>query len=585
MDETIDTDVLIVGGGPAGCRAALRAHELGARVLLVEKAHISRSGGALYAHSFEAPQPPMSSARRRQWLKEYVENSSYLIDQDQLQAFTDTAQERVRELESWGVAFERDEKGGLKYVPFGFGRDITVLQADGVQVMEVMRRQVERSGIPILERVTITDLLTSDGENPTGGRVVGAVGFHTRRGQFYVIQARATVLATGPFTSKLHYTHLDNLTGEGQMAAFRAGAELAGLEFCHHSRFAFWARRFPGHGQSQQIALGARVINARGERIMERYHPERRERAGMSSICRAVVTEMLEGRGPCFVDMTHFSPEDVAVLRRTAATTMAAFDEFGIDILKEPVEVTPYTMLGLSGGIKVDARGATNLPGLLAAGSVTYGGSGSSNSAAIGGAMGAITLGYGTGEAAWEAAQEAGKAHLSSQQVNRLRNEAFAPLRQDGQEKALNIIYALNRIVTPAPYSFFKREDRLREALARIRRLATERLPLVSAPDIHELVKANEARNVVAMAELGYLAALERKESRGEKLFREDYPYRDDANWLKWIVARREGDETRLSFWPLPFQRYPIQPAKRERIPFTLHVPAFPAELLNEVAL
>lgn len=574
--EVLDADVLVVGGGPAGAQAAIRAAQLGASVILVEKAYLSRSGGALYAHSHEAPRV-RSAQEREQWLREYVENSSYLIDQEWLQVFLEEAPKRIEDLVSWGVPYERDAQGALRYGQYGFGKVATVLHVDGMKLMEHLRKQVLSRPIRLVERVMLTDLLTSDGEHPTRGRVVGAVGFHTRTGRFYIFRSRATVIATGPFISKMHYTHLDNLTGDGQMTSFRAGAELAGLEFCHHSRFSHWARRFQGHGQSQLIALGARVLNADGERIMERYDPIRMEHAGLTPISRAIITENLEGRGPCYVDMRHFSQEELEILWRIAPATMKSFGEFGIDITKEPVEANPYVFLGMSAGLRIDLGAATNLPGLFAAGSVTYGGSGSSNTAAIGGATGASVAGYRAGESAWRAAQELGEASLDWGQVEHLREQAFAPLGRAGGVRPFDIFYAVNRISNPAPYSLFKSGPRIRETLERLRRVQAEELPQVSAPDLHELVKANEARNVAALADLGFRAALAREESRGDKLLREDFPFRDDRNWLKWILVRQGREGIEISLLPIPFERYPVQPRKREKVPTTIRVPSFPA--------
>ena len=210
----------------------------------MDKAKVTRSGGSIHAHAYGAPATEGDFENR---LKEMVLRSAYLGDQAWFEILLRETGDRIRDMEKWGVLFERDEQGRLKGDAIrGQSKGFVVL-ADGRQVMESVAGEAREKEVANRERVAVTDLLTSDGQYPTRGHVVGAVGIQTRTGKFVVFRSGAVVIATGLASPKLHYFAMDNITGDGYAMAFRAGAEITGLEFGPQP-FCVWNRQFTGSG-------------------------------------------------------------------------------------------------------------------------------------------------------------------------------------------------------------------------------------------------------------------------------------------------------------------------------------------------
>ncbi|GBC82764.1 Fumarate reductase flavoprotein subunit [bacterium HR10] len=572
----IRTDVLVVGGGLGGVRAALRAQELGADVTVVEKAVISRAGPMTYVHSQFAPYKLLEGDELRQWMEEFVVGANYLADQEWLEVYLREAYFRVQELVHMGVPYVRDEQGRLKYSLVRGHKVGTTLGADGRATMEVLRRELTRRRVRLIEKVMVNDLLTTDGRHPTRDRICGAVGFHVRTGEPYLFLAKAVILNTGPFYPKIHYAYVDHCTGEGHAMAFRAGAELAGMEFAQYAAWSYFNRQFFTPGQAKIQGIGARFVNALGEEFMPRYDPIWGNFSGLFQVARAIATENLEGRGPCFVDMRHCSDEDLAVLYKVVPTLERAFKEFDIDPKKDLLRVDPFILIGTgsSSGVRVDLWSRASLPGLFAVGTCTHlpimmtGISGSSLSTF------SNVGGYRAGEKAAEIARQ--MAHHpphDPQQVKELIAGFCAPLSRRGQTRPCDIWMAIGEVTAEAGFALFKNEARIARTRDRLREIRHMLLPRVTAPDVHELVKANEVANYLQMAEVACEAMLARKESRGE-LIRADYPYQDNDDWLRWIIVRRqgEGEGLSLSFWDLPYDRYPIPP-KRGKVPLTFPIP------------
>jgi succinate dehydrogenase / fumarate reductase flavoprotein subunit len=571
----VRTDVLVVGGGIGGARAALRARELGAEVVLVEKAFVSRGGAMTYVHSQFAPNKPLTDEELQEWMKEFVIGANYLADQEWLQVYLREAYFRVQELVQLGVPYVRDEQGRLKYSIVRGHKVGTTLGADGRATMEVLRRELIRSGVKLVEKVMVTDLLTSDGRSPTQGDVCGALGFHVRTGEPYLFQAKSVILNTGPFYPKIHYAYVDHCTGDGHAMAFRAGAELAGMEFAQYAAWSYFNRQFFTPGQAKIQGIGARFINALGEEFMWRYDPVWGNMSGLFQVARGIATENLEGRGPCYVDMRHCSEEDIAVLYKVVPTLERAFQEFGIDPRKELLRVDPFILIGTgsSSGIRVDLWSRASVPGLFAVGICTHmpimmtGISGSSISTF------SNVGGYRAGEKAAERARAMSTCPpYDPRQVKECMMRFGAPLTRRGQIRPSDIWMAIGEVTAEAGFALFKDEARLIRARDRLREVRRTLLRRVTAPDIHEAIKAQEVANYLEMAEVVCEAMRARTESRGE-LIRVDYPYRDDDQWLRWIIVRRSGEEEiALSFWDLPYERYPIPP-ERGKKPISFPIP------------
>lgn len=566
QDKIIDTDVLVIGGGLAGIQAAIKAKDLVPRVTLADKAFVSRSGGTVFCHVCFAPTPP---DQLRDWIGELALRAKFLCDQEWTEVMMKEEGDRIRDMVAWGVPFERDAEGNLK-LERGRGQEITQnVLYEGRPMMEAMRKHALGKGVHIADRVAITDLLTSDGQLPTEGRVVGAVGLETRTGEFRIYRAKTVVLATGAISTKLHCLNIDNNTGDGQAMAYRCGADLQGMELVMTPMFSVWERRFYTHGQSQFQCYGATIVNALGERIMDKYVPSDREPlSDLGIIGHTLAKEILEGRGPIYVDMRCWDDEQINKLRKVLPMCMRAFDEAGVDLQKQLVEATPLTAAwgaGGEGGIKIDLECRTRVPGLFAAGVAAE------IAGCIAGVVGVEQTfcnvsGHRAGQGAAKLARSLDEVRINQNQLDNLKELTFYPMNKKNGIKPDDIYFAINKTVVPAEYSIFKHEKRIKEVLQEVRRIAAKELPLVTAEDPHELVKANEARSFVTLAELVYLSALERKESRLSHN-REDYPYKDDIDWLKWVIVNRGKEGPTVRTEPLPIERYPVKPPTRERVP------------------
>ncbi len=567
-DEVYESDVLVIGGGMAGLFAAIRARDFVDRVILVDKAKVTRSGGSIHAHAYGAPAAEGDFESR---LKEMVKRSAYLGDQAWFEIMLREIGDRIRDMERWGVLFEKDEYGNFKSDAIkGQSKGFVVL-AHGKQVMESIAQEALRKGVRFLERVAVTDLLTSDGHHPTQGHVVGAVGIHARTGTFVVLRSKAVVIATGLLSPKLHYFGMDNITGDGYAMAFRAGAEITGLEFSSQP-FGVWNRNFTGSGVGQFQHGGTRLVNRLGEEFLYNYEGASREYIGFEgqfdwgAICRAIIAENMQGRGPCYFDCRGWSQEKFDKMRKVLPLTMRAFDEpgVGIDLSKTPVEVTPMPSLygtSCQSGIRINTIGETIVGGLYAAGSAAFYGGGPSPQA-----LGAVG-GYRAGEHAARWSRESEFSNTIPAQAESLKEALFSPLQRKGGYSPDRIYDSVNRMVAPWQASLFKHEKRIREALTEIRRIARDDLPRTKARDIHELVKSAEARNFVLLMELYNVAALERKESRMIH-YREDYPYTDDRDWRKWILLKSNGKgKIGVLIEPVPLGCSAILPDRLTRTP------------------
>ena len=566
--EMLICDVLVIGGGMAGLSAAIRAKDFSDNVILVDKAKVARSGGSIHAHAYGSPAPEGGFGKR---LKEMVQRSAYLGDQAWFEILLREIGARLNDMQNWGVQFLTDDKGDLKsdairgqskgFVYLGYGR----------QVIETIAGEALKRGVRFVERIAVTDLLTSDGQVPTHGYITGAVGMHTRTGKFVVFKAKAVVIATGLAGSKMHVISMDNLTGDGYAMAFRAGAEITGLEFGPQG-FGIWSGKFGGSGPGQFQHGGAKLINRKGEEFLFKYEGASREFVGFaghfdqSAICRAIIIENIEGRGPCYFDCRGWSEEKFNNIYKALPLTMRAFSEpgVGVDLKKEPVQTDPMVYaygLSCQTGIRINTIGGTSVNGLFAAGAAAYygGGPGPQSLCLVGG--------YRAGENAAKWAQEMEPVEGAISQIELFRENLYKPLKRRKGVSPDQVYHAVNKLVTPWGASFFKHEKRLTATLDKINEISKEDLPRITASDTHELIKAFEAKNYVLLMGLYNRAALERKESRLFH-FREDFPYTDHRNWLKWILLKSDHKGTaQVILEPVPLGCSAIVPDSFSKIP------------------
>ncbi len=560
------TDVLVIGGGMAGCRAAIRAGQLCDSVTLVDKAYVSKSGASSFTNMMFAP---VEAGKHYLWRDELVERGEYFADQDWVEILVEEHNRRVQELLDWGAPFAREDDGKLALISGRGHKNTRAALFNGHKLMAMMRRKALETGVKLVERVAVTDLLTSDGQLPTGGDVIGALGLNTRTGESIAFRAKAVVLAGGPIGQRIRQPYTNNLTGDGAAMAFRAGATLNNMEFCFSGGMMYFEHKYHSLGHSPFQGFGAIFVNGRGEHFMERYDPVLGNKSRLSYIVQASAKEVLEGRGPLFWDMTMFKEADIARIREVLPMAMIPFDKAGIDIRKRPLEYSPYMGIGSSsgeGGIFTSTKCETGVPGLYATGATCWNPiQGTYSVSGINMAFNNLG-GFRAGE---NAAGYAGKVRhndLSREQVRSLIAAASAPLNRGGGETLDGVLLRIRQVTIPAQFSIFKNKARIQHVLDELGDIRAQ-LERVSVDNIHDLIKANETRNILDNAELIYTAAGAREESRNWH-YREEAPFQDNEGWLKRIlVKRKENGQISLEVAPVPLEKWPVQPLRRERIP------------------
>lgn len=557
--NVMSSDVLIVGGGLAGLTAAVKIKELrqDLDVSVVEHGGIGWSGGTPVGGGTLICLPP--DANLDEWVKSVASRGNGLSNIDWLYNFGGSLYESLMELFNWGLAFMKDANGKLYIdsvphwrVKHGITGWVTH------RVLLQLKQRALAKGAKMFDKIEVVDLLKYD------GHIGGAVGFSIITGEFYVFKAKATLIASGAGRYK-NRRYWSQVSGEGGAAAYRAGAEHTHSEFgILHSNCSkectMWHR-----GPKIQDCL----VNAKGEKIMPKYFsPDEPESFWRSAY--AMYKEILAGRGPIYYDATgmpSYYEEQVVTNVRKWCRQHGEFqqperilrEKGGIDIRSQKVEWIPG-LSGSLGSIRVDlACKSTNLEGLWAAGdamklSIAMEG------ASPGGDYGAWGLPFAIVSALKAASSiakfvpEAPEPKISAEEQSRLKKEVYAPMALEKGLDPYDAIFRIQEAIVPAKYSIIREEGRLKEALGILEEVQKEMLPKVKAANPHVLLKYHEARAMALCAEMTHRAGLFRTETRGAHV-REDYPERDDKNWLKWTLIKKDGEKMAVSAIPLPKPR------------------------------
>ena len=551
--EVRQVDILIIGGGFAGTWAALRAAELGARVTLVEKAYVSRSGASTMSGGITTC--PLADDDLQPWIEEFVTRGDYMCDQQWTRQLLQGQRDRVAALEQWGVPISRDAHGAIRRFSSRGMLAVRCMQYNPKLAMEALRRAALAQGVSILDRVSITELLTSDGAYPTRAAVVGAFGLDVKTGGRIVFSAKRTILATGQISMK-GVNHVDNDTGDGVAMAWRVGARLADLEFSFGGTFSLIAKRYNLGSYNVAVAHGARLINVHGERFMQNYDPVRLERSELARVIAAFVKELEDGKGPVFLDLRHCDAsywKDLQEMASLSGGTVLLSDRIP-DPRHNPIPIEPTWGLwsGGRGGIDIDLRCRTTVAGLYAAGATAKNPATGTHASAGAPTAFAMNSGYFAGEdAARQALAEPNYPQIP-ESIMRLREaEAFRPLRA-AASSPIDADRLHDRLATlgGSVADLMKlNEAKLEQLIAEADCLHGHAMQ-ATAGSLHDLVKVHEARNIAENARLIYRAALDRTESR-EQFYRSDYPETDDDAWFcLHAVTRREHGPV--------FERLPI---------------------------
>ncbi len=556
----ISTDVLIVGGGAAGCFAAIKAKEAGVeRVTILEKGYVGKSGCSKFAAgSFKCYIPGEDSFDL--WFRKAVEEGWFINDQDWTRLHLEEVFARARELEEWGVAFLKDENNRFARLE-GQGsstdRPIKTMMFPGPQLMDVLRRVVARHSVQILDKTFAYQLLA----DRNGSRAAGVYAFELVSGEHMAVQANAVVLTTGAQAYKSHYAYQKMVTGDGHVMGLRAGAELMNYEFCcHHLSCA----NIDTTGMNVLQGVGARFVNRSGEIFMEKYDPEYGDHASMNRLSAGMACEVVQGNGPIYYDFSRFKASTLEYFKTTLPIMYKAFERAGYIAdgrIRPRVEWSSVNMgnVGYGGGLRVDTTCRTNIPGLFAAGDATCGPASGVEGFCAYAIPFAVTSGAISGLAAARFIAGNDGSSPDPDQISAYGEELNKPLERPVGSDPEYVLLKVQELLFPLEVYLLRTEARLRNSLAGIMEIKNELVPNLLAADPHQLRMAVEAANIVRCGELFLTAALARTESRGSHL-RLDHLMVDNLDWLKWVVLKDSGAGIVTELVPIPIEAYPIQP-------------------------
>lgn len=554
--QILTTDVLVIGGGGAGVRAAIEAARTGASVLLIAKQRPGQGGvtavavGAVAAsgHGDPADSP-------LEHLRDTVTGGHYLGNQEVIRTFTHEAPRRLLELQAYGARFDTLPDGRLRQLALPghrYPRSVDYGMQTGQELMRVLLAQLQQQpGIRVHEGLAVAELLLN------GGQVCGAVGLNLRSGNMVAIEAGAVVLATGGIQEAYapHAYHASDLTGDGLALALRAGAELCDLEFVQFFPTALvWPPELAGLIWVGELRYhcGAWLMNRYGQRFMAHYDPVHMELATRDLVARGVATEILEGRGTAhggvWMSVAHLARNQVqAFLDETFPGDIFGGQDLraaGIDIRTDALEVAPIVHFHM-GGIRIDARASTSVAGLFAAGEVAAGVHGANrienNALTETQVFGAIS-----GEQAAHHASTVSRPKPDYQLIAQ-KYQAHAG-REDGWSSRIKA--EIQRIMWER-VGLVRDARGLEQAISDLARLREEASTNPSSTG-KQMPEVLEVQNLALVAEAIARAASARQESRGAH-YRLDYPEQDNTHWLNNLIVTLEDNTLCLRTEPVQF--------------------------------
>lgn len=558
-------DVIIIGGGLSGLRAAIEAKANGGEVAILSGTYPMRSHSVAAQGGINASlgnSDPSDSVEKHAF--DTVKGSDYLADQDSVIELCKDAVTRVRELDTWGCPFSRYEDGRIAQRPFGgaeFPRTCYAADKTGHAITHTVYQQVLRLGITQLyEKVALRLAVDEAG-------VHGVVALDLKSGQLEGLQAKAVIIATGG-AGRVYSrtTNAHQSTGYGIAMAYWAGVPMEDMEFIQFHPTTLL-------GSNILITEAARgegglLYNASGERFMKRYAPEKMELAPRDIVARAIWTEILEGRGfeggYVNLDITHLGAK--TIMDKLPQIQELALRMAGVDATKEPIPIQPgqhYTM----GGIETDSVGCTRLPGLYAAGECACVSIHGANRLGGNSLLDCLVFGARAGSAATDylrGKQYGGEAAIEKtlNEVDSLIKSLFKRGSEPGNVNHHHIRKELQTTMWDN-VGIFRDEERLTEGLSRIRQLKEKFYSSSGVFGEHSVFNLDlvDAMMLTGMLDISLAitgGALIRQESRGSH-YRVDYNKRDDQNWLKHTLALHTKEGPRFEYKPVQLGKWVVK--------------------------
>lgn len=564
IDLKVDCDIVIVGAGLAGMRAAIAAAETNSRlsIAIIAKTYPIRCHSVCAEGGTAAVLREYDSFELHAW--DTIKGSDFLADQDAVEFFVRECPKEILRLDNWGCPWARTEDGKIAQRPFG-GHSVprAVFAADRTGFHEVhtlYQRLLMYDNVEFFNEYFLTNIAVED------NRVQGISAINMKNGEVTFFEAKAVILATGGAGRLYGFTtYSHQVTGDGMAIAYRCGVPLKDMEFMQ-----FHPTGLIPSGILMTEACrgeGGYLLNKEGERFMKRYAPEKMELAPRDIVARAMWTEILEGRGfeseygPYIaLDLTHLGEEKInerLPLIRSAAKKFA-----GIDPVNEPIPVRPvqhYTM----GGIHTNVNCETTIKGLFACGECACISIHGANRLGTNSTAECLVFGRVAGENAAKFAEKVDKPRISNEFIRSEEKRLFDEIGR-GDENPYQIKKELNETMDKYVW-IFRDENGLKEAVRKIKELK-ERYKNVEIADKSRkfnmnLISTIEVGYLLDLAEVVAMSALLRTESRGAH-YRTDYPKRDDENWLKHTLAYYTPEGPKFDYIPVKITKW--QPTERK---------------------
>lgn len=540
--KTISSDVLIIGSGGAGARAAIEVDNAGLKALIVSKGLSFRSGctgmaeGGYNAVFKAVDEEDTIDAHIYDTLK----GGSYLNDSKLVDILVNESPKRLIDLENYGALFDRQESGKINQRAFG-GQQYrrTCFQGDrtGHEIITALKEEITKRDIKTLDEVMVTNLILSQDARPP--RVIGAVGLDLKTSDIIFLQAKSVIIATGgagqlyPVTSNTVQKN-----GDGYALAWNVGANLIDMEEVQfHPTGMVAPESKKGVLVTEAVrGEGGILLNKNKERFMKKYSPEKMELSTRDVVARSIYTEIIEGRGTenggVYLDISHL---DADVIEEKLETMVLQFKDVDVDITKEPMEVAP-TAHHFMGGVKINEKCESSIANLYAAGEASGGVHGANR---LGGNALADTQVF--GKIAGENAAKAAKTvdFEENPEMFKAEEDRITGLIKDGSIKPQELKKCIKQLMWEK-VSIIRNEKNLNEALKELMEMekSLNELKVEDKKQYNtDLQTALEVINMIQIATLVVKSAILRRESRGAH-FREDYPETKDE-WKKSIVLNK----------------------------------------------